>query len=103
MVLFSGIGPPFVNPGVFPPGQHLDSHKEGASSQLVSVHPARRCTSPRGVVLVGLEDDVGDCHDAANLPKERLLFPPGFFWEKIPCFFSGNGFLFWILLDMLVA
>ena len=30
---FWGIGPPFVNPGVCLPGQHLDLHQEGASSQ----------------------------------------------------------------------
>ena len=33
MVLSLGIGPPFVNPGDCPSGQHLDSHLEGASSQ----------------------------------------------------------------------
>ena len=33
MVLFLGIGHSFVNLGVCPSGQHLDSHSEGASSQ----------------------------------------------------------------------
>ena len=33
MVLFLGIGPPSVDPGDCPSGQHLDSHQEGASSQ----------------------------------------------------------------------
>ena len=42
----------------------------GGIVTVVSVHPARRCTSPLGVVLVGLGDGVGDCHDVANLPKE---------------------------------
>ena len=28
---------------------------------------------PLGVVPVGLGDGAGDCHDVANLPKERLL------------------------------
>ena len=46
MVLFWGFGPPFVNPGVCPPGQHLDSD--------------------------GLGDDVGNCHDAACLLRESL-------------------------------
>ena len=32
MVLFLGLGPPFVNPGVCS-GQQSDSHLEGASSQ----------------------------------------------------------------------
>ena len=33
MVLFLGIGSPFVNPSVCPPDQHLDSQLEEASSQ----------------------------------------------------------------------
>ena len=43
---FWGVGPPFVNPGVCPPGQHLDSLQEGASSQLSASIPLWRCTSP---------------------------------------------------------
>ena len=39
---------------------------------MVSVHPARRCTSPLGVVPVGLGDGVGDCHDVANFPPVRI-------------------------------
>ena len=40
---------------------------------MVSVLPARWCTSPLGVVPAGLGDGVGDCHDAANLPEKCLL------------------------------
>ena len=40
---------------------------------MVSVHPARWCTSPLGVVPAGLWDGVGDCHDVANLPKVCLF------------------------------
>ena len=36
----------FVNPGVCPSGQHLDSHSEGGIVTVISVHPARLCTSP---------------------------------------------------------
>ena len=72
MVLFLGVGPPYVNPGVCPSGQHLDSHLEGIVT-VVSVYPARRCTSPLGVVPVGLGEGVGDCHDVANLPRVRLF------------------------------
>ena len=39
MVLFLGGGPPFVNPGVFSPGQYLDSHQEEAMSQLSASIP----------------------------------------------------------------
>ena len=40
---------------------------------MVSVHPAQRRTSPLGVVQVGSGDGVGDCHDAANLPRVGLF------------------------------
>ena len=40
---------------------------------MVSVHPARWCTSPLGVVPAGLGDGVGDCHDVANLPRMCLF------------------------------
>ena len=40
---------------------------------MVSVHPARWCTSPLGVVPAGSGDGVGDCHDAANF-LEKWLF-----------------------------
>ena len=57
---------------------------------MVSVHPARRCTSPPGFALLGSGDGVGDCHDAADLSRERLLFPLGFFFgAKICALFLG--------------
>ena len=40
---------------------------------MISVLPARRCTSPLGVVPVGLGDGVGHCHDVANLPGKCLF------------------------------
>ena len=40
---------------------------------MVSVHPARWCTSPLGVVPAGLGDGVGHCHDVAELPKVCLF------------------------------
>ena len=63
-----------VNPDICPPGQH----GRGIVT-VVSAHPARRCTSPRGVVSVGLGDGVGDCHDVANLPGTGLFISPLFF------------------------
>ena len=40
---------------------------------MVSVYPARRRTSPSGVVPAGLGDGVGDCHDVTYLPRVRLF------------------------------
>ena len=59
---------------------------------MVSVHPARRCSSPLGVVPVGLGDGVGDCRDVANVPKECLSIPPFisfFFWKNLCSFCKG--------------
>ena len=74
---FWGIGPPFVNPGDCPLGPALGFTSGGSIVTVVSVHPARRRTSPLGVVPVGLGDGVGDCHDVANSSKSGFLFP---FW-----------------------
>ena len=58
---------------------------------MVSVYPARRCTSPLGVVPVGLGDGVGDCHDVANLPRVCLFISLLFlFWVKILYSFSKS-------------
>ena len=46
---------------------------------MVSVHPARWCTSPLGVVPAGLEDGVGHCHDVANLPGKGIFISPLYF------------------------
>ena len=48
-------------------------HIRGGIVTVVSVHPARWCTSPLGVVPAGLGEDVGDCHEVANLPRVRLF------------------------------
>ena len=40
---------------------------------MVSVHPARWCTSPLGVVPAGLGEGVGLCHDVAKLPRVCLF------------------------------
>ena len=59
---------------------------------MVSVYPARWCTSPHGVVSAGLGDGVGHCHDVANLPRREPTHatidaylvgtPNRAFWEK---------------------
>ena len=63
---------------------------------MVSVHPARRRTSPLAVVPFGSGEGAGDCHDVANLPKECL------FISLLYLFFGGENFtLFsrvWFLL-----
>ena len=40
---------------------------------MVSVYPARWCTSPLVVVPAGLGDGVGHCHDVAKLPRVCLF------------------------------
>ena len=44
-----------------------------------NVYPAHRCTSPLGVVPVGLGDGVGLCRDAASFPGNRPFISLGFF------------------------
>ena len=72
---------------------------------MVSVHPARWCTSPLGVVPAGLGDGVGDCHDAANLPRVCLFISLIFhFWGKnLTTFFQGKVSCICLPLGMLVA
>ena len=48
----------------------------GGIVTVISVHPARRCTSPHRMLPVGLGDGVGDCYDAADLSQGSVfLFP----------------------------
>ena len=71
---------------------------------MVSVYPARRCTSPLGVVPVGSGDGVGDCHDVANLSRVCLFISLFIFiWDKPYSFFQGMVFHFSLPLNMLVA
>ena len=101
MVLFLGIGPPFVNSGDCPSGQHLDSHKEGASSQWSASIP-----------LGGVLPFSGSCPlvwgtalaTVTTLPfskEKRFLFP--FFNVENYLIFKGMVFYCWKLLSMLVA
>ena len=65
---------------------------------MVSVYPARRCTSPLGVVFVGLGDGVGDCHDVAS-----FYFSSASFLENKLYSFSESMVTGFSLLGMLVA
>ena len=73
---------------------------------MVGVHPARWCTSPLGVVPAGLGDGVGDCHDAAHLPRVCLftsLVFHYFFGRGNFTFFAGKVSCISLPLGMLVA
>ena len=65
---------------------------------MVSVNPARRCTSLLGVVPVGSGDGVGDCQDAANFLEKWLFISLVFiFGEKTLLFFQGKVFYYCFL------
>ena len=69
----------------------------GCIVTVVSVHPARWCTSPLGVVPAGLGDGVGHCHDVANLPRVSLFISHFFLFgwsEHVILFFQeyDSGF-----------
>ena len=103
MVLFLGVGPPFVNPGVCPPGQHLDSHLGGGIVTVVSVHPAWRYLPSWGRArwVGGRRWRLSRRRQS---PKREFLFPFNLFLgiKTVP-FYQGVAFYSWILLDMLVA
>ena len=97
MVLFLGIGPPFVNPGVCPSGQHLDSHSEGASSQwsasflLIGVPPlSGSCPLGLGTALVTITT-------SPIFQGCVFLFPFCIFLgEQAVLFFQECGFWFFL-------
>ena len=72
---------------------------------MVSVHPARWCTSPLGVVPAGLGDGVGHCHDVAKLPRVCLFISLVFLFGRMVCTLFSRVFLCFFSkpLGMLVA
>ena len=71
---------------------------------MVSVCPARWCTSTLGVVPAGLGDGVGDCHDVANFPRVRFFISLLYlFFGKYMLFCKGMVCYFCVLLSMLVG
>ena len=100
MVLLLGIGPPFVNPGVFPAGSALGFTLGGGIVTVVGVH-----------LVGGIPPLSGSCPlcwvtalpTVTTPPISKgsvFLFPFRFFFVEKPWFFAGRGIL---LLDMLVA
>ena len=72
---------------------------------MVSVHHARWCISPLGVVPAGLGDGVGHCHDVAKLPRVFLFISLMYlFWvNMLYSFVKGMIVVFSIPLGMLAA
>ena len=54
---------------------------------MVSVHPARWCTSPLGVVPAGFGEGVDLCHDVAKLPRVCLFISLLYLFGEV-CFYS---------------
>ena len=94
MVLFLEIGPPFVNPNVCPPGQHLDSHEEAASSQLSASIPRGGVPPSRGRArwLGGRRWRLSRRRQFHR--KVSSYFPCISFLGKNFTFFSGLGFFY---------
>ena len=88
-----------------PSREALGLSLEGGVVTVVGVHPSRRCTSPLGVLPVGLGDGVGDCHDVANLPKGASFYFPciSFLGNKSYSFSESTAVVFLLPLGMLVA
>ena len=97
MVLFLGIGPPNVNPGVCPSGQHLDAQKEEASSQWSPSILLGGTIPLSGSCPLAWGDGVGDCHDVANF-LEKCLFISFFFSGKLYSLFQGKVSFISVLL-----
>ena len=72
---------------------------------MVSVYPARWCTSPLGVVPAGLGDGFGHCHDVANLSRVCLFISLVYLFGRTCCtlFFKSIIMGFSLPLGMLVA
>ena len=100
MVLFLGIGPPFVNLGVRSSGRHLDKHwgRRGASILLGGALPLS------GSCPLGWGTALATVTTSPIFQGCVFLFPLYIFLgEQIILFFSGVYFCFFLPLGMLVA
>ena len=105
MVLFLGIGPPFVNPGVCPSGQHLDSHQAGSSSQWAASVLLGGALPLSGSCPLGWGTALATVTTSPIFQGCVFLFPFCIFlWEQTLLFFPRVWFLgFSLPLGMLVA
>ena len=85
----------FINPGVCPPGQHLDLHLEGASSQLSASIPLDGEPSLKGSCPLGWETALGTV-TTSQISQESVFFSSSLHFLKIMLFFQEYGF---VLLD----
>ena len=96
MDLLLGTGPLFVNPGVCPPGQHLDSHEEGASSQLSASIPPGGALSLAGLCPLGRETALATVTTLPFSKKKGFFFTFGLFKVAKLCFFSRVWFVIFV-------
>ena len=102
-----GIGLPFVNPGVCPSGQHLDSHWEGASSQLSASIPLGGALPFSGSCPLGWGTAWATVTTSPIYSKKKkclfisLVFH--FFGRKLYSFSQSMVSYYCALLGMLVA
>ena len=77
----------FVNPGVCPSGQHLDSHQEEASSQWLASIPLGGVLPLSGSCPLGWGTALGTIPTSPIFQKCVFSFPFLYFWENILLFF----------------
>ena len=75
MVLFLGIGPPFVNPSFCPSCQHLDSHYECASLQWSASIPLGGVLPLSGSCPLGWETALGTVTTSPISQESVFSFP----------------------------
>ena len=94
MVLFLGIGPPFVNPGVCPSGQHLDSLQEWASSLWSASILLGGALPLSGSCPLGWGTALATVTTSPLFQGSVFLFPLFHFWRKTLLFFRVWFFLY---------
>ena len=103
MVLFLGSGPPFVNPGDCPSGQHLDSHQEGASLRWSASIPPASVLPLAGSCPLGWGTALGTVTTSPISSESVFLNSPLFLVENFTLFLKGKVSYGYVLLSMLVT